>query len=362
MELTFFAPTKIILGENCIRKNTGLLAGFGKRAFIVTSPSSAKNGSLDDLTGAMDREGIAYAIYDKTPQNPDLGSVGAMGKEARAFSCDFVAGLGGGSAMDAAKAAAVLAANNMEAEGLYKLDWRNKPLPVVAVPTTCGTGSEVTAVSVLTCGETKKSFKSTDIFPKIAFLDARYLESLPQAITVDTAVDALSHAAEGYLIADNWISDMLAERVFEFFGICKNALISGEYTYEVRERLLFMAMLAGQAINITGTSAVHAMGYPITTHRNVSHGRACGILLGEYLAFSCSARIDKTNKMLSLTGVSGVEDFKKLLARLLGKNEQYTLEELEKYTGICYQAAIGRANPVKMEKQDVLDIYIKSLL
>lgn len=362
MEFSFFSPTKIILGEDCISKNVALLAGIGKRAFIVTSPSSAKNGSLSDLTSAMDREGIAYAIYAKTPQNPDLGTVGEVGRAARAFGCDFVIGLGGGSAMDASKAAAVLAVNEMEADGLYKLAWSNKPLPVVAVPTTCGTGSEVTAVSVLTYGDTKKSFKSADIFPKIAFLDARYLESLPQSITVDTAVDALAHAAEGYLMADNWISDMLAERVFEFFGFCRQSLLSGEYTHDVREQLLFMAMLAGQSINITGTSAVHAMGYPLTTQRNLSHGRACGILLGEYVEFSFSARIDKTNKMLSLIGLSGVEDFKKLLSALLPKKEQYTFEELEKYTNICYQAAIGRANPVKMDKQDILDIYIKSLL
>ncbi len=362
MECSFFAPTKVIIGDNCIGIHSGLLAGLGKKAFIVTSPSSAKNGSLADLTGAMEREGIAYAVYAKTPQNPDLNSVGEMGREAGTFGCDFVIGLGGGSAMDAAKAVAVLAANGMEAEGVYEQPWKNKPLPVVEVPTTCGTGSEVTAVSVLTYGDTKKSFKSEDVIPKIAFLDARYLESLPQSITADTAVDALSHAAEGYLMADNWISDMFAERVFEFFGLCKQSLLSGKYTHEIRERMLFMAMLAGHAINITGTSAVHAMGYPITTLRNVPHGRACGILLGEYVEFSYSAREEKINKMLSLLGRSGTEDFKKLLSGLLGEKERYTAGELEKYTDISLKAATGRANPVKMERKDVLDLYIKSLM
>lgn len=362
MELTWSVPTRVILGDGCIEKNADRLAGIGKRAFIVTSPSSAKNGSLHDLKDAFGKQGIAYMVWDQTRPNPALASVGEIGREARAFGCDFVVGLGGGSAMDAAKGAAVLAANDMPPEGLYAQPYENKPLPVIAVPTTCGTGSEVTAVSVLTVGDNKKSFKTEDVIPRIAFLDARYIDRLPHGITVETAVDALSHAAEGYLMVDSWASDMLAEEVFAFFAACVPSLLSGQYDHEIRERLLFMAMLAGLVIVTTGTSAVHAMGYALTTLRDIPHGRACGLLLGEYTAFTYAAKKEKTDRMLSFLDVPDPEGLKKLLADLLGEGEAFSAEELERYTEITYRSAIPRANPVKMEKKDVLDLYKKALL
>jgi alcohol dehydrogenase class IV len=362
MELKWSVPTRIILGDGCILNNAGLLAETGRRAFIVTSPSSAKNGSLDDLKRALDDQGVFYAVYDKTPPNPPLLAVGEMGSAARALGCDFVVGLGGGSAMDAAKAAAVLAANDTGPEGVYKQPYKNKPLPLIAVPTTCGTGSEVTAASVLTVGDMKKSFKSDDVIPKIAFLDARYIDSLPQSITVDTAVDALSHALEGYLIMDSWVSDMLAERVFAFFSMCLPSLVSGGYSHEIREHLLFMAMLAGLSIVITGTSAVHAMGYALTTQRDVPHGRACGLLLGDFLALCYPAKKAKIDKALSLLGIETALDFKKMLDDLFGEKEEYTLRELKEFTEISCDSALSRPNPVKMEKEDVFALFKKALL
>ncbi len=362
MELMWSVPTRVILGDGCIEKNAERLADIGKRAFVVTSPSSAKNGSLHDLTEAFEKKGIAYEVWNRTRPNPTLESVGEMGRRARSFGCDFVVGLGGGSAMDAAKGAAVLAANDMPPESLFELPYLRKPLPVVAVPTTCGTGSEVTAVAVLTVGVNKKSFKTEDVIPRIAFLDARYIDSLPGRITVETAVDALSHAAEGYLMRDSWASDMLAEEVFAFFAACLPSLLSGQYDHGIRERLLFMAMLAGLVIVTTGTSAVHAMGYALTTLRDIPHGRACGLLLGEYTALSYSVKKEKTDRMLSFLNVSGPEGFKNLLADLLGGGEAFSVEELERYTEITYRSAVPRANPVKMEKEDVLDLYKKALL
>ncbi len=361
MEFSFYVPTRIVMGKDCIRKNAALLAGTGKKTLIVTTPSSAKNGSLEDLTAALASAGVAFCVNNQTTPNPDLPLVGALGREARENGCDFIVGLGGGSAMDAAKAAAVLAANDMPPEGVYGA-FQKKPLPVIAVPTTCGTGSEVTAVSVLTHAGNKKSFKSDCVIPGIAFLDATYIENLPRAILCDTAVDALSHAAEGYLMADNWMSELFAEKVFAFFGSCRGALLAGKKTLPVREQLLFMAMAAGLVISMTGTAAVHAMGYPLTTQRDVPHGRACGVLLGEYVAFCLPARREKIARMLSLLGLKDVEDFKQTLAGLLNQIDTYTSQELEKYTEMSFASAIGRANPVKMEKSDVFALYQRSLL
>ena len=155
---------------------------------------------------------------------------------------------------------------------------------------------------------------------------------------------------------------MLAERVFGIFGGCTPALLSGAYTHVIREKLLFMATLAGLVILHTGTTAVHAMSYALTTQRGMPHGRACGVLLGEFLAYSYPARKEKTDKMLSLLNLGSVDGFKKMLADLFGEKATYTEEDLERFTETTYRSAIPRPNPVKMEREDVLNLFKKALL
>ena len=192
---SFSMPTRIVYGTGCVKAEAQRLV-LGKKALIVTGKTSAKaSGALDDVLDVLSTE---YVIFNEVENNPRIDTVVRGSQLARESGCDFIIAIGGGSPLDAAKVIGVLAVNNVDPLSLYRDGWLHKPLPVVAIPTTAGTGSEVTQYAVLTIDEeeTKKGLGGPDLFPATAFLDAKYTQSLPQSITVDTAVDALSHLVE----------------------------------------------------------------------------------------------------------------------------------------------------------------------
>lgn len=219
-DFSFFMPTRIIYGAGSIKAEAESLV-LGKKALIVTGRKSAKaSGALDDVLAALSTD---YVIFDQVENNPRVDTTVRGGKLARDSGCDFVIAIGGGSPLDAAKAIAVLAVNDVEPLTLYTDGWSNKALPIAAVPTTAGTGSEVTQYAVLTIDEeeTKKGLRGPDLFPTKAFLDPKYTQSLPLDVTVDTAVDALSHLVEGYL--SNRASPMSCSRGVKDMGSVQNS-------------------------------------------------------------------------------------------------------------------------------------------
>ena len=181
----FHMPTKVIVGENCVTTNPQELI-IGTRALIVTGKSSGKkSGALDDVISVLENGKIPYHVYDKVENNPEIGDMVKGGEYARECKADFIIAIGGGSPMDAAKAIGVYATNEVNEEfkpyDIFTGKYKNKPLPMVAIPTTAGTGSEVTPYSILTLHKekTKKSFSCADSFFKTTFLDGRYTISLP---------------------------------------------------------------------------------------------------------------------------------------------------------------------------------------
>ncbi len=360
MEFTFQIPTKIIVGEDCVKKNASLLSSFGKRAVIVKSGSAGKNGALSDLCAALEQEDVCYHVCENVPPNPSPEDVAKLLGYAPNF--DFIVTVGGGSAMDAAKGVAVLATNDMPAEGLYEKSYQNAPLPVIAIPTTCGTGSEVTAVSVLTVGETKKSFAKPELFPAVALLDAKYLKTLPDHVMIDTALDALAHCVEGYLIFESWATQMLAEEAFRNFAQYKGALKACKFTPEQLQLMLYTSTLGGIVISMAGTSAVHTIGYPLTVQKDIPHGRACALTLGRYVEFVYDANKEKVDKLCSLLQVDGVQGFIGMIDEILGEKPRVTKEELERFTEISAADAIRKKNAKPVTKADIMKIYLASLL
>ncbi len=359
MEFTFQVPTEIIVGQGCIRKNAEKFSQFGKKALVVKSASAEKNGSLADIMHALREQGIEGKVLDSVPANPTPEDVQALCGYAPEFS--FVVAVGGGSAIDAAKGVAILAANDVPPSAMYDKSYRNTPLPVIAVPTTCGTGSEVTAVSVLTVGESKQSFSSPDLLPKAAFLDAGYLKTLPMRVMLDTALDALSHSVEAYLLADSWSNDMIAEQAFRNFAKYKEALARREFTDEDRALMLYTATLGGIAIYVGGTSAVHTMGYPITVLKDVPHGRACALTLGEYIGFVYDANKEKVDTMCKLLQVDGIRGFQEMLKGLIGETAVYTEEEIRGFVEIAAEAAMKKKNAKPITREDIFALYCKAL-
>ena len=319
---SFFMPTRVIHGEKALLTQGEHLARYGKKCLLVTGKNSARvSGALDDSLEALRSQGIDYRHYDGVENNPSLENAAAGGEEARQYQPDFILAIGGGSPLDAAKAVATLATNPITPEELYSNKFAHAPLPIVAIPTTAGTGSEVTPYSILTvpAEETKKSFSVPELFPKIAILDWRYTDKLPTSITRDTGVDALSHLVEGYLSRRaTGISDTFAEQGIRLWGQCISALQKGEFSPVDRDRLLVASTLGGITISHTGTTLVHALGYSLTYYDDIPHGRANGVLMGEYLRFTAEHVPQRVKHVLDWLGVADIEAFIGLINDLFG--------------------------------------------
>lgn len=331
MPFAYYMPVRIVAGEDCVKKNAALLAPFGARALVVTGKSSAKNGALEDIAYALGRNGQTFAVYDKIEPNPSVASVKEGAALARSFGADFIVAAGGGSPMDAAKAVALCA---RQAVGdIFTHPIEGDVLPMVHIPTTAGTGSEVTPYSILTddAGQTKRSISAPQLFPKLAFLDGKYMADLPQQVTVNTALDAISHAVEGMLsVRGGALTDALARESLRLLLGAYPALRLGKYTLQDRQTLLYGSTLAGMVIAATGTTPVHGMGYSLTYFHGVPHGRANGLLLPAFLE-ACMQKIPaRMQEVVAALGMD-IPAFAHKVAVLLGRREAYNDKTLQDY-------------------------------
>ncbi|CUH94872.1 hypothetical protein P22_0938 [Propionispora sp. 2/2-37] len=362
--MKFFMPTKVCSGKGCIVEHAAQLKTLGNKALIITGKKSAKaNGSLHDVQAALDSLQIAYCVFDRINSNPSLATARDGARAAKEFGAEFVIGIGGGSAMDAAKAIAVLAFNELDDKTLFSGPYANPVLPIVAVPTTAGTGSEVTQYSILTDDrlETKSSIASEAIFPRIAFLDASYTEKLPVPVTINTAVDALSHAVEGYLsVKATEVSNILAAESMAIIGKCLPLLDKGPLGFAVREQLLYASMLAGMVIAHTGTTALHSMGYSLTYFKDIDHGRANGLLMHEYLEFIACHHADAVEKITGLLGMKNLSELKVCLDRLLKEKETISKQEAQRFSAKALQAKNLLNTIRKPAREDLEKIIAKS--
>jgi len=354
-------PTKAYFGEGCVIQNGSELAGFGDKAIIVTGGKSARaSGALDDVCSVLTQNHIDFTIFDKVENNPSTNTVKEGGNAARQAGARFVIGIGGGSPLDAAKAVAVLAVNDIEPLQLFENKFANKPLPIVAIPTTAGTGSEVTPYSILTRNDikTKVSFGTPDTFPAVAFLDPRYTESQPAEVTVNTAIDALSHNIEGYLGKRSTpVSEILALEGIRLFGSCMESLHSRKFSSQDRADLLYASMLGGMVISHTGTTIVHGAGYNYTYFKGVPHGKANGYLMAEYLRFNYGHAREKIDRLLAVMGLTGIDEFDTFILSLTGKPPRLSDEEIAEYAAITMKQRSTASNIRTVQAADLENIY-----
>ncbi|HEY8911590.1 MAG TPA: iron-containing alcohol dehydrogenase, partial [Desulfosporosinus sp.] len=239
------------------------------------------------------------------------------------------------------------AAQDIEEGNLFSGNYDNKVLPMAFIPTTAGTGAEVTQYAILTNdkAQTKTSIASDLLFPTVTFLDAKYTEHLGVITTINTAIDALSHAVEGMLsVRASIVSDALAvasiRMIIDCVPVMLQALQSGSevvFNLKQREQLLQASFMAGMVIAQTGTTAVHAMGYSLTYFKDIDHGRANGLLLGEYLKLVEMVRPDLSGRILEAMNFSEAEQFGELLNNLLGEKEEISSEEINQYSKMAIQ-------------------------
>lgn len=343
MNFSYLMPVKVIMGKNCIKNNADVFNAGWKKALIVTGRKSAKiNGAEKDVCDALSACGVAWEIFDRVEPNPSIANVRKGAEAAKEAEADFIIGIGGGSPMDAAKAIAFLSANDVDDENMFSASFDVKPLPVIAVPTTAGTGSEVTQYSIITvpAENTKKNLGDISLFPIFAFLDASYMEKLPYDVTVNTAVDALSHSMESYLSKRNTtMSSFIALESMAVLGECLHQLRNGDNpSFEIREKLLYASMLGGIAISQTGTTAVHAMGYSLTCLSGIDHGKANGLLMCEFLKFVTAENTEKVKNIFKALGIEDIQAFEALFVQLLGTFKELSEAELKQFTELAVSA------------------------
>lgn len=318
--MLFYMPTKVYSEAECVRKHSKELASFGRKAMVVTGKHSARqNGSLKDVEDVLEQEGVPYIIFDEVEENPSIETVMKAREIGINEKVDFVIGIGGGSPLDASKAIALMIANPNESEGALYTAREISYLPVVCIPTTCGTGSEVTPYAILTIHKkrTKKSI-SHRIYPSLALLDARYLKSLPREGLINTAIDALAHLVESYLNtnANKWNRTYSKEGLAVWAQI-RDCLKESKLEEDDYEKLLRASSLAGMAITHTGTSLPHGLSYPLTYELGIPHGRGVGYYLAGFVALYKDKR--EVKAVLDILGFATIEAFQTYMKDLFGE-------------------------------------------
>lgn len=360
MKNLFFNPVKVYSGRGCVGEYD--FRALGKKCLIISGAKSARlSGALDDVKNALTLQKVAFSVFEKVEQNPTVETCFVAGELAREIKADFIIGIGGGSPLDAAKAAAYIAPNrHMTVNNLYDSPCTNDPLPTVAIPTTAGTGSEVTQYSVLTCRaiENKKTLKTPKIFPVAALLDAEYTVTLPQSVTNATAVDALSHAVEGYFSKGaTVVSDALAEKAILYMGRGLRSLSEGKLDSALRERLLYGSMLAGLVISVTGTCFVHSFGYPLTYFEGISHGAANAYFLADFVKYSETVAEDKAQKLYRLCRVHDAEEFRSLIEGAVPCDRRFDRDLIMKYSRIGGNGGSVNRGIYEPTPDDVYNMY-----
>ncbi|MGH1413469.1 MAG: iron-containing alcohol dehydrogenase [Pelagimonas sp.] len=258
---------------------------------FVTDPGIINLGLAEPAIANLKKCGFLVTVFDKIEPDPKASTVMEAVQVAKLHECACVIGFGGGSSMDVAKMIALLANSAQSLDDMYGVNQATGTrLPLVLVPTTAGTGSEVTAVSILTTGsEEKKGVVSPIILPDIALLDAELTLGLPPHITAATGVDAMVHAIEAFTsrsVNNNPISKILAKQALNLLGAnIREAVFNGS-NKQARSNMLLGSMLAGQAFANSPVAAVHALAYPIGSLFHVPHGLSNALVLVEVMRFN----------------------------------------------------------------------------
>lgn len=294
MQAFAFSTTRTILNEpGGARRLAQICKEQGASSvLIVTDPGIQKVGLLEPVLPGFDEEGLSVHVFDETEADPSEATVLKAAAQGRQYGVDLVVGFGGGSSMDVAKLAALLASPGCEQmlADMYGVgNARGRRLPLIQVPTTAGTGSEVTPIAIVTTGATTKAGVVSPILqPDIALLDAELTLGLPPAVTAATGIDAMVHAIEAFTSKHkkNPLSDMLAKEALQLLAGNITQAVQNGSDLTARSNMLLGALLAGQAFANAPVAAVHALAYPLGGHFHIPHGLSNSLVLPHVMRFN----------------------------------------------------------------------------
>ena len=380
-EFSFSVPQEIIVGKGSLARLPEAAEKLGgKHGFIISGPHLNKMGIVASCSESLEKAGIKVDAYTETEGNP---SVETVEKAAAAFcksGADFIIALGGGSPMDVAKAVGVVArygGSITEYEGGGRVP--GDIIPLIAIPTTAGTGSEVTAFSVIT--DHSRNYKLTvfsyKLIPAYAILDPELLTTAPVSVAAACGIDAMVHALEAYISKDaSPFSDAMAEKALELIGKNIRRYVADRTDIEAAEAMITGSLFAGIAFSWARLGDVHAMSHPVSAYFDVPHGVANAILLPtivEYNALADRGKYLKLFNYISLTPASEVEFEPFMLVDLLTElNEQLgipgslgevgvTADKFDAMADDAMKSGNIAVNPRSTTKKDVLSLYEKAL-
>ncbi|QRM30013.1 iron-containing alcohol dehydrogenase [Microvirga sp. VF16] len=291
----FNTAPSLIFGSGSIARLGDIAAQrLGPRVLVVTDAGLVKAGLIAPALHVLEEAGVAVDVFDAVVADPPEDVVMAAVAKARNFEARAVIGFGGGSSIDVAKLVALLAASGESLSEIYGVGIAKGPrLPLLAIPTTAGTGSEVTPISIVTTGaHEKKGVVSPLIIPDIALLDPDLTMNLPPHVTAATGIDAMVHAIEAFTSTspnNNPVSKALAKEALALLGRNIERAVHQGSDLEARSAMLLGSMLAGQAFANSPVAAVHALAYPIGGHFGIPHGLSNALVLPHVLRFNTSA-------------------------------------------------------------------------
>lgn len=372
----YFLPVNIEFGSGKVAKAGELTKPYGKKALIVTGHSSAKKSGLyDKVKDSLKAEGIDSVLFDKVAQNPLTTTAAEGAVFAKENGCDVVVAIGGGSIMDCAKAIAFLTVNNGDvSDYIFGKKASDTALPIILIPTTCGTGSEVNGFAVLTNPDNgdKKSLRCNAIVAKVSIVDPECMMTMPKHVLASVGFDALCHNMEAYTskIAQPftdalslYAADLIANNLVDVY--------KGTGSKESWEKITLASTIGGMVINTAGVTLAHGMEHPASGLKDIVHGKGLAALTPTIIESSYQGAPEKFAKLAKLFGGEKAEDLAGKVRELLEAIElTCTLSDLgieEKdipwMAENCMKVSAPSIanNPVVFSQEEIAEIYKKAL-
>lgn len=374
-------PARLVFGADAAKQVGQQLRGLGGgKALVVTDKGIVKAGLLEGILEALRKAEMPYGVFDEVEPNPSIPCVEKAFALYQAEKCDSLVGLGGGSSMDTAKAVGVLATNPgrlTDYEGMYKV--KNGLPPFIAIPTTCGTGSECTFMAVITDLDRKFKFAigSPLTLPKVALIDPTLLMNLPGPIVAATGMDALTHAVESYTNANvQPVSDGLNLQAIKMIGkYLRPAVANGNL--EAMANMVLASAIAGMAFTNTRLTIVHAMSHPVSAHAGTPHGIANAILLPYVMEYNLIGAADRFadvagalgEDVTGLTAMQGAELAVEAVRRLMIdvgipltlKAVGVSAELISVMADDSLKSGNVPLNPRRVTRQDIVEVFERAL-
>lgn len=372
----YFLPVNIEFGSGKVAKAGELTKPYGKKALIVTGHSSAKKSGLyDKVKDSLKAEGIDSALFDKVAQNPLTTTAAEGAAFAKENGCDVVVAIGGGSIMDCAKAIAFLAVNDGDvSDYIFGKKASDTALPIILIPTTCGTGSEGNGFAVLTNPDNgdKKSLRCNAIVAKVSIVDPECMMTMPKHVLASVGFDALCHNMEAYTskIAQPF-TDALSLYAVDLIAHNLVDVYKGTGSKESWEKITLASTIGGMVINTAGVTLAHGMEHPASGLKDIVHGKGLAALTPTIIEASYQGAPEKFAKLAKLFGGEKAEDLAGKVRELLADIElTCTLSDLgieEKdipwMAENCMKVSAPSIanNPVVFSQEEIAKIYKKAL-